>query len=112
MLSRVQLFAIPRTVTHQAPLYMEILQARILEWVAMPSSRDLPNPGTEPRSPTLQAVSLLTEPPGKPSECKDFIANLGSGLMKDKAPQPSSVRDKVTPEQCGHLPSSSLRSGD
>ena len=66
MLSRVQLFAIPRTVTHQAPLYMEILQARILEWVAMPSSRDLPNPGTEPRSPTLQAVSLLTEPPGKP----------------------------------------------
>ena len=27
-----------------------ILQARILEWVAMPSSRDLPNPGIEPMS--------------------------------------------------------------
>ena len=27
---------------------------------------DLPNPGIEPRSPTLQADSLLTEPPGKP----------------------------------------------
>ena len=66
MLSRVQLFAIPRTVTHQAPLYMEILQARILEWVAMPSSRDLPNPGTEPRSPTLQAVSLPVVLHGKP----------------------------------------------
>ena len=26
------------TVTHQAPLSMGILQARILEWVAMPSS--------------------------------------------------------------------------
>ena len=27
---------------------------------------DLPNPGTEPRSPTLQADSLPSEPPGKP----------------------------------------------
>ena len=36
-----------------------ILQARILEWVAMPSSGDLPNPETEPRSPTLQVGDLL-----------------------------------------------------
>ena len=43
-----------------------ILQARILEWVSMPSSRDLPNPGTEPGSPALQADSLPLEPPGKP----------------------------------------------
>ena len=27
------------TVAHQAPLSMGILQAKILEWVAMPSSR-------------------------------------------------------------------------
>ena len=31
-----------------------------------PSQGDLPNPGIEPRSPTLQANSLLSEPPGKP----------------------------------------------
>ena len=31
--------ATPRTVAHQAPLSMGILQARRLEWVAMPSSR-------------------------------------------------------------------------
>ena len=37
-LSRVQLFATPWTVAHKAPLSMGILQARILEWVAMPSS--------------------------------------------------------------------------
>ena len=43
-----------------------ILQARILEWVAMPSSRDLPNPGIEPMSPALQADSLPAELPGKP----------------------------------------------
>ena len=43
-----------------------ILQARILEWVAMPSSGGLSDPGMEDRSPALQVVSLLTEPPGKP----------------------------------------------
>ena len=42
-----------------------ILQARILEWVAFPFSRNLPNPGIEPRSPTLQADSLPAEPQGK-----------------------------------------------
>jgi len=31
-----------------------------------PSPEDLPNPGIKPRSPTLQADSLLAEPPGKP----------------------------------------------
>ena len=45
-----------------------ILQARILEWVAVPFSRDLPNPGIEPRSPTLQADSLPSEPQGKPND--------------------------------------------
>ena len=43
-----------------------ILQARILEWVAFPSPRDLPNPGIEPRSSTLQVDSLPAEPQGKP----------------------------------------------
>ena len=43
-----------------------ILQARILEWVAFPFFRDLPNPGIEPRSPVLQADSLPAEPQGKP----------------------------------------------
>ena len=38
-LSRVQLPATPCTVAPQAPLSMGILHARILEWVAMPSSR-------------------------------------------------------------------------
>ena len=30
-----------------------------------PLPGDLPNPGIEPRSPTLQADSLLSEPPGR-----------------------------------------------
>ena len=36
-----------------------------LEWQPFPSPGDLPNPGTEPRSSTLQVDSLPTEPPGK-----------------------------------------------
>ena len=43
-----------------------ILQARILEWVAFPSPGDIPNPGIEPRSLTLQADYLPAEPQGKP----------------------------------------------
>ena len=44
LFSHVWLFVTPRTVAHQAPLSMGILQARILEWVAMPSSRGSSQP--------------------------------------------------------------------
>ena len=43
-----------------------ILQARILEWVAIPFSRGSSDPGIEPGSPTLQADSLPSELRGKP----------------------------------------------
>ena len=42
-----------------------ILQARILEWVAIPFSRGSSRPGMEPESPELQADSLTSEPPEK-----------------------------------------------
>ena len=48
-----------------------ILQARILEWVPIPSSGDLPNPGIEPESPALQADSLPCEPPEKPKKRRE-----------------------------------------
>ena len=60
-LSRVQLFATPSTAVHQAPLCMGILQARIPEWVAMPSSRGSSRLRIEPRSPMSQAESLLSD---------------------------------------------------
>ena len=43
-LIRVRLCATPWTVALQAPLSMGILQARILEWFAMPSSRGSSQP--------------------------------------------------------------------
>ena len=42
-----------------------ILQARILDGLPLLSAGDLPNPGTEPRSPALQVDSLPAEPQGK-----------------------------------------------
>ena len=43
-----------------------IFQARVLEWVSISFSRDLPNPGIDLGSPALQAGACPSEPPGKP----------------------------------------------
>ena len=50
-----------------------ILQARILECVVFPSPGDLPDPGIEPVSPSLQADSLLSKPPGKAKVTQLFL---------------------------------------
>ena len=44
MLSHVRLFVTPQIVAHQTPLSMGILQARILERVAIPSYRGSSQP--------------------------------------------------------------------
>ena len=64
-LSRVWLFATPWTVAHQAPPSMGF--SRQEYWSGLPflSPGDLPNPGIEPRSPTLQVDALTSEPPGR-----------------------------------------------
>ena len=52
--------------SRQASLSMEILQARILQWVAMPSSRGSSQPRDGTQVSRLQVDSVLSEPPGKP----------------------------------------------
>ena len=54
----------------------EILQASMLEW-------DLPNPGIEPGSLPLQADSLSSEPPGKPSEDVTYDLMLFIALLQN-----------------------------
>ena len=66
-LSRVQLFAIPWTVAHQAPLSVGFSRQEYWSGLPFPSPGDLPNPETEPRSPALWADALSSEPPGNPS---------------------------------------------
>ena len=64
-LSPVQLFAIPWTVAHQAPLSMEFFRQEYWNGLPFPSPGDLPDPGIEPGSPALQADTLPSEPPGE-----------------------------------------------
>ena len=45
----------------------EIFQAEYWSGLPFPSPGDLHDPGVEPRSPTLQADALLSEPQGKPN---------------------------------------------
>ena len=56
----------PQTVACQAPLSMEISRQEYWSGLPFPSPGDHPNSGIEPRSPALQADSLLSEPPVKP----------------------------------------------
>ena len=77
--SCVRLFETSWTVAHQPYLSMGILQAQeYCNVLPFPTPRDLSNPGLEPRSPALQAASLQTEPPGKPSRLifSLFLLNL------------------------------------
>ena len=55
--------------SHQAPLSMEFFRQGNGSELPFPSPRDLPNPGTEPRSlvsPALAGGFFTTVPPGKP----------------------------------------------
>ena len=63
LLSRVQLFATLWTVAHSAPLPMGFSRQGYWSGLPFPSPGNLSNPGIEPRSPTLQADALTSEPP-------------------------------------------------
>ena len=56
--------------------------SRILE--PFPSPGDLPTPGIEPRSPTLQADSLLSGPPGKPKKPGVGSLSLLQGIFQPR----------------------------
>ena len=66
-LSRVRLFLTPWTVARQAPLsMMGFSRQEYWSRLPFPSPGDLPDPGIEPGSSTLQADTLPSEPQGSP----------------------------------------------
>ena len=65
LLSQVQLLATPWTVARQAPLSKWFFRQEYWSGLPFPSPGDLPDPGIEPGSPTLQADFLPSEPPEK-----------------------------------------------
>ena len=75
-LSHVQLLATPWTVAHQAPPSIGFSRQEYWSGLPFPSPGDLPNPGIETSSPTLQADTLPSEPPGKPKSIKSKVHSL------------------------------------
>ena len=65
-LSSVRLFATLWTVVHQASPSMGFSRQEYWNRLPFPSPGDLPNPGSKPGSPALQADALPSEPLGKP----------------------------------------------
>ena len=70
MLSRVQLFAAPWTIAHQAPLSMAFSWHWYWRGLPFPTPGHLPDPEIKPASlvsPALAGRFFTTEPPGKAS---------------------------------------------
>ena len=70
-LSCVLLFATPWTVDCQTPPPMGFSRQEYWSELPFPSPGDLPDPGIEPRSPTRQADSSPSEPPGSKACIKE-----------------------------------------
>ena len=56
----------PMDCSLQTPSSMGFARQEYWSGLPFPSPRDLSDPGFKPASPTLQAASLPSEPPGKP----------------------------------------------
>ena len=61
-LSSVWLFATPWTVANQAPQSVGFPKQEYWSGLPFPSQGDLPNPGIESTSPTLEGKFFTTEP--------------------------------------------------
>ena len=72
VLSRVQVFATPGTVAHQAPLSTGFSRQEYWRGLPFPPPGGLSDPGIEPGSPASPALAgrfSTTEPAGKPTKC-------------------------------------------
>ena len=74
LVAELCLFVIPWTIARQAPLSMGFSWQEHWSGLPCPPPGDLPNPGNDPRSPTLHTDSLLSEPPGKPPSLIMFLS--------------------------------------
>ena len=66
VLSHVQLFEIPWTLAHQAPLLVEFSRQESWSGLLFLTPGDLLDPGMEPVSPELTGGFFTTAPPQKP----------------------------------------------
>ena len=88
-------------VAYQAPHSMEFSRQEYWNGLPFPSPGDLPNPGIKPRSLTLQADSLLSEPQEK-WNCwvKRHMPFKSSGNLPNYIPQKSNVYESLFLSPC------------
>ena len=92
--SHVQLFCDPMDCTGQASLSMGFPRPEYRSGLPFPSPGELPNPGIEPRSPILQADTLLSEPPWRQSKGISRV----DYLFEDSTPPLKPIPSLVTPK--------------
>ena len=80
-------FAIPWTITHQPPPSTGFSRQEDWSGLPFPSLGDLPNPGIKPKSCTLWADSLPSEPPRKPKG----VGTIKTNQCIEPCPVPSNV---------------------
>ena len=73
-LSHVWLYATPKTAACHAPLSMGFSRQEYWSGLPCPPPGDLPDSGIQPRFPSLQVDSLLSEPPGRPTNSSDCLS--------------------------------------
>ena len=79
--SHVQLCVTLWTVACQAPMSMGFSRQEYWSGLPYPPPGDLPNPGTEPRSPALQVDFSLSKPLGKPKNTGVGSLSLLQGIF-------------------------------
>ena len=85
-LSHVWIFATLQTVARQAPLSMGLPQARILEWVAISSSRGPSQPWDQTHISCVSCIAVrlfTTEPSGKSNYIMDNSQTMASEYVKE-----------------------------
>jgi len=73
---------------------MEFSKSEYWNGYPFPSPGDLPNPGTKPGSPTLQADSLPSEPPGKTQRKRQKSRDVVGGWGGKSGEQDKVFREK------------------
>ena len=99
----VQLFATPWTGAHQAPPSIEFSRQEYWSGLPFPSPGDLPDPGIEPRSPTLWADTLPSEPPGKPCCLNILTKKLWTHLPGNEVHQCNKADSSTSSPSCPPL---------
>ena len=93
---------------HQAPLSMGFSRQEYWSGLPCPPPGNLPNPGIEPRSPTLQVDSLLTEPPWEPKNTGMGSCSLLQAIFPAQGSNPGLPHCRQILHQLSHQESTCL----